>query len=227
MTYLKQFFKTFPVTASLVTLFIVIYLLMNLVYPFAASSNQAVFTFGGLFGELIKFSPLQGYRLLTSNLVHIGLEHLLLNSISLFSVGQIAEQIWSKKTYLTLFTLAGLFGGFLTIWLTPQVLSAGASSSIFGLFAGVALLGHFGHHHQLKKLGKSFQAIILINLLSNLLMPQVNIWGHLGGAIGGALCAVFLPNQLGLAIFSTHQKKMALLAYLGLSALILTGFYVF
>lgn len=225
MTLLKQTFRDKPVTMSLLSLLVVVFTLMNLVYPFRATSNEAIFTFGGLLGLVMKLAPSQLWRLLTSNLVHIGFQHLLMNLFSLYIVGKIAEQIWRPRVYLTLFTLAGVFGGLLTILMAPEVLAAGSSSSIFGLFAGVAILGYFGKNPFLKQAGRSFQTMIVINLVFNLFSPDINIWGHLGGAIGGGLCAVFLPNQLYPRTFTKKQQTQALLAFVGLSLAMLVLFY--
>lgn len=227
MTLLKETFRDKPVTMSLLGLLVLVFTLMNLFYPFRATSNEAIFTFGGLLGLAIELDPSQWWRLLTSNLVHIGFQHLLMNAFSLYIVGRIAEQLWQPRFYLTLFTLSGVFGGLLTILLAPQVLSAGASSSIFGLFAGVAVLGYFGKSPFLKQMGRSFQTMILINLVFNLFSPDINIWGHLGGAIGGGLCAVFLPNQVWPRPFSRAQQVQALLAFVGLSLAMLALFYLF
>lgn len=225
MTRLKETFRAKPVTMSLLGLLVLVFALMNLFYPFRATSNEAIFTFGGLLGLAIELDPSQWWRLLTSNLVHIGFQHLLMNAFSLYLVGKIAEQIWRPRIYLILFTLAGVFGGLLTIVLAPQVLAAGASSSIFGLFAGVAILGYFGKNPFLKQAGRSFQTLIVVNLIFNLFSPDVNIWGHLGGAIGGGLCAIFLPNQLYPATFTKRQSLQAYLAFVGLSLLLVALFY--
>lgn len=224
MTHLRDFYKQHPVTASLLAIILAIYLLMNLVFPFQATSGEAVYAFGGLFGLVMQVDSSQWWRLITSNLVHIGLQHLLMNAFSLYIVGKIAEQLWSTRDYLILFFLSGIFGGLLSMVLEPQVLSVGASSSIFGLFAGVAVLGYVGRSPFLKQMGRSFQTLIMVNLLFNLFMPDVNIWGHLGGAIGGALCAVFLPNRL-MTHFSQKQKWQAALAFFGASLLLLLIFY--
>lgn len=223
---MKQLVRELPVTFSLLGLLTIVFVLMTLMYPFRATSGEAIFTFGGLFGTYMRLDPSQWWRLLASNLVHIGFEHLLMNAISLFIVGKIAEQIWRPRFYLTLFTLAGVFGGLLTILMAPDVLAAGASSSIFGLFAGIAILGYFGKSPFLKQAGRSFQTMILINLVFNLFSPDINIWGHLGGAIGGALCAVFLPNQLYPRTFTQKQQVQALVAFVGLSLAMLVLFYV-
>lgn len=186
---------------------------MNLIFPFRATSGEAIFLFGGLYGDYIRLLPTELWRLLSSNFVHIGFQHLAMNAFSLYIVGRIAEQVWRREVYLAIYLLSGVFGGVLSIWLEPSVLSAGASSSIFGLFGGIAVLGYVGHHPVIKQVGRSFQSLILINLLFNLFMPDVNIWGHLGGAIGGALLALALPNQVPDHFLTKPQRLGVFLMY--------------
>lgn len=225
MTTIKQLFRTSPVTMSLLSLMLIVFLGMNLTYPFRATGNEAIFISGGLLGLVIRFDPSQWWRLLTSNFVHIGFQNFLMNCFSLFIVGKIAEQLWSRRVYLGLFILSGAFGGLLTIAWQPEILSAGASSAIFGLFAGVAVLGYFGHHPGLKQVGRSFQSLIVVNLIFNLFMPDVNLLGHLGGAIGGSLCAIGFPNRIDPYTFSDKQRWQALLTLAGLTGGLLFLFY--
>lgn len=222
---MKQLFKNEPLTMGLLLLNFLIFLVMQVVFPFRGSSPQAIFAFGGLYGDLIRVLPSESWRLLSSNFVHIGIQHLLMNSFSLYIVGRIAEQLWRREFYLLIYVLSGVFGGVLTLWLSPSVLSAGASSSIFGLFAAVAVLGYIGHHPLLKQTGKNFQSLIAINLLFNLFMPDVNIWGHLGGAIGGCLLALALPNRVSGSFLSLPKRFLAFLTYFILLCLMLMLFF--
>lgn len=221
---MTRFFKIYPVTSGLLVLNLLVFLAMQLAYPFRGASGEAVFAFGGLLGAYIQAIPSQSYRLLTSSFVHIGWQHLAMNALSLYMVGKIAEQVWGKLAYISLYLLAGVFGGLLTMLLSPTVLSAGASSSIFGLFAAVAVLGYFGRGSFLGQLGSSFQTLIVVNLVLNLFMPDVNIWGHLGGAIGGGLLALALPNRLPAHLLPGRWQAIGVLAFVagvaGLTALL-------
>lgn len=224
MTAIKRLFSQQPVTLGLLVLNLLVFIAMQLAFPFRGSSGEAIFVFGGLYGDYIRLVPTALWRLLSSNFVHIGFEHLLMNSISLYIVGQIAEQVWRMRDYVILYLLAGVFGGILTLLLSPSSLSAGASSSIFGLFAGVAVLGYFGRNPILKQMGKSFQTMILVNLVFNLFMPSVNIWGHLGGAVGGAMLALILPNRLADYRLSISQRWGLALVFMALQVV---GLFLF
>ena len=92
---------------------------------------------------------------------------------------------------------------------TPDVVAAGASTSIFGVFAAITVAGYFGRNPYLKQLGQSYQALIVINLIFNLFMPNVGLVGHIGGLVGGLLVAVFLPTLHEKNMFQAWQRLLA------------------
>ena len=64
----------------------------------------------------------------------------------------------------------------------------------FGVFAAIMVAGYFGRNPYLKELGRNYQALIIVNLIFNLFTPSIGIAGHIGGLVGGVLCAIFLPT---------------------------------
>lgn len=211
---MKNEFKKNPVTIGLLGLTTLIFLAMQLLYFGRATSVQAIFDFGGMFGTYVKAYPNQLWRLVTPIFVHIGWEHFFFNALTLYFVGQIAEQIWGSRRFLVLYILSGIMGNVLTLSFTPNAVAAGASTSLFGIFASIAVVGYFGHNPYLKQLGRSYQVLILINLLFNLFSPNVSLAGHIGGLIGGALCACFLPSNFERQLFKPNQRLLALMTYI-------------
>lgn len=100
-------------------------------------------------------------------------------------------------------------GNVFTLFLTPDVVAAGASTAVFGAFASIAVVGYFGHNPYLKQMGQSYQALIVVNLIFNLFMPNVGIVGHIGGLVGGLLVAVFLPTLHEKNMFQAWQRLLA------------------
>lgn len=145
------------------------------------------------------FAPLvdQGeyWRLLTANFIHIGVLHLAFNLYALFQLGPQVEAIYGYPRFLTIYLLSGLSGAVLSYLLTHG-LSAGASTSLFGLFG--ALVVYFYKHRELfGKAGQqqliSLGIILLVNVIIGLSPgSSIDNWGHLGGFIGGAALAWFL-----------------------------------
>ena len=136
-----------------------------------------------------------------------------------------AEEIWGSRRFLLLYVFSGIMGNAFTMWLTPDTVAAGASTSLFGLFAAIMVLGAFGNNQALRELGKSYQTLIVVNLLLNVFMPNVSMAGHVGGIIGGALLGFGLSNRLQKLTLGKSPKGLALLVYgLVLGAVLMLGF---
>ncbi|MBM7635508.1 rhomboid family intramembrane serine protease [Streptococcus saliviloxodontae] len=214
-------FKKTPITLLLVILTSLIFLTMQLFYFGNASSSQAVFQFGGMYGDFVRYAPSQIWRLVTPIFVHIGWEHFIMNSLTLYFVGSMAERVWGSLRFLLLYLLSGIMGNLFTLLLTPGVVSAGASTSLFGLFAAFAVVGYYGRSPYLQQVGKSYLALIIMNLFVNLFMTNVGMAGHIGGAIGGLLASLFLPTQVEPLLFDKSKKLLGLLGYIVIACLIL------
>lgn len=205
--------KKSPVTFFLLILTVLVFLGMQVTFGPFASSPQAVYQFGGMLGVVVKEMPSQLWRLVTPIFVHIGWNHFLVNSMTLFFVGQLAEKIWGSKQFLLLYVLSGIMGNLFVMLFTPEAVSAGASTSLFGLFAAIMVLGWQSSQASLKGLAKSYQSLILVNLILNLFMPNVSIAGHLGGIVGGILAAYFLNNKVPDGWPHRKERMIALALY--------------
>ena len=72
-----------------------------------------------------------------SYFVHIGLEHFVLNMITLYYLGRLAEDLFGSKAFLALYLLSGMMGNVFVAIFTPDVIAAGASTALFGLFGTI------------------------------------------------------------------------------------------
>lgn len=214
---MKNVIKESPVTIFLLALTTLVFIAMQVIYFGNATSNQAIFNTGGMYGAYVSLFPSQLWRLVTPIFVHIGWEHFFFNALTLYFVGQIAEQIWGHHKFLALYVLSGIVGNIFTLFFTPNVIAAGASTSLFGVFAAIMVAGYFGINPYLKELGRNYQALIIVNLIFNLFTPSIGIAGHIGGLVGGVLCAIFLPTLVEKNMFKPWQRWLAAATYVGLS----------
>ena len=217
---MKNEIKRNPITIFLLVLTTLVFLAMQIVYFGNATSWQAILNFGGMYGAYVSLVPTQLWRLVTPIFVHIGWEHFFFNALTLYFVGQLAEQIWGHHKFLVLYVLSGIAGNVFTLFFTPNVIAAGASTSLFGVFAATMVVGYFGKDPFLKEVGRNYQILIAINLLFNLFSPSIGIVGHIGGIVGGLLCAIFLPTQVDEKLFQPWQRWLALAAYIILNGLL-------
>ena len=128
------------------------------------------------------------WRVLTSNYVHGGIIHIAFNMWCLWSLGQLAERLFDRSTYLLVYTLSGIAGSVVSLWWHPAVIGVGASGAIFGLAGAVLAVLYFGHlsisREAVKPILKSLLAFVGYNLLFGL-RPGTDNSAHLGGLAGG------------------------------------------
>ncbi|MGT2911455.1 rhomboid family intramembrane serine protease [Streptococcus cameli] len=217
----KNEMKRLPVTYGILIVTVLSFLVMQVRYVGMATTSQAVFDFGGLFGRAVQVDSGQLWRLVTPIFVHIGWDHAVMNILSIYIVGQFAENIWGSKRFLFLYLLSGVMGNIFTLFFTPDVVAAGASTALFGSFAAIVIVGKMGKNVFLKGLGRSYTALIVVNLIFNLFSPNVSLVGHIGGLVGGFLTAIFAPNLVESDLFSKKQRYLALVFYLLLAYVLL------
>ncbi len=151
-----------------------------LLYLFGAMSPQAI------------IQNQEYWRFITPIFIHIGLTHLALNSLSLYFVGRILEPIIGHTRFFIVYLVSGIMGNLLSFAFGSSYgLSAGASTSLFGIFAAFIVLGKiYRYHPMIQQMSQSMKLLIILNLVMNIFDSGVDILGHLGGAIGGVLLMI-------------------------------------
>src|SRR5207244_8055 len=80
----------------------------------------------------------QWWRPVTSMFLHIGIIHLAMNMIALWSIGPFIERLVGNRSFLVLYLFAGVSGSMASLAHAPTIVSAGASGAIFGLYGALA-----------------------------------------------------------------------------------------
>lgn len=165
-----------------------------------------------------KYNPaiLEGdwWRFFTPIVLHIGVLHLLLNTMALFYLGSAVERIYGNARFLGIYLFAG-FAGSLASFVFTSSLSAGASGAIFGCFGALLFVGLIHPKLFLRTMGMNIFVLIGINLAIGFTIPGIDNAGHIGGLIGGFLASaiVHLPKHtkfvqrilgLGAAVVLTY-----------------------
>jgi membrane associated rhomboid family serine protease len=142
----------------------------------------------------------QWWRPVTSMFVHIGLIHVALNLWVLSDIGPLVERLYGNGRFAALYVLAGVIASAASLLWHPNMVSAGASGAIFGVFGGLlaflvrrpgaiptAVLKHFS---------RSTLAFVGYNLVFGFMMSSViDNAAHIGGLIGGFLCGLGLAPR--------------------------------
>lgn len=94
------------------------------------------------------------------------------------------------------------------------VLSGGASTSLFGLFGALFVLGfHFKNNSQVRQLIRHYMLFIVISFVFGLTDTSVDIWGHLGGIVGGLLIGNIIGLPQKVTNYSIHQKILSTIVF--------------
>lgn len=131
----------------------------------------------------------QWWRLITPIFVHIGWQHILINSLTLYFMGQQLEFLYRPLKFIGLYLLSGIGGNLMSFAFGSSAsLSAGASTSLFGLFGLYVTLGLiFRKNEVIRQWAQQFLLLIILNLGTDIFMGGIDIWGHIGGALTGCL----------------------------------------
>ena len=202
------------VTYGLILICIIMFILSGMGYD-----TYKLVKYGANFSGLVKNGEV--YRLVSYMFLHAGILHIGLNMYSLYIVGPRVEDFFGKWKYLLIYLISGICGGLLSIGITPNVISVGASGAIFGLFGALI---YFGYHYR-GYIGAMIRSqivpIVVYNLLMGLFIPGIDMWGHVGGLLGGILTA----NMLGTIENKKYNISSILLFVIYFVFLIYLGIY--
>ena len=177
----------------------------NSIFQYLAVQGYAVITRGEL------------YRLLSSMFIHNDIMHISMNMLSLYMVGRMVEQIFSRWAYISIYFISGFFGSFAYMSVSFFGGAVGASGAIFGIFgalAGFAFVHRRTMQHQFMQFMRDFGIILLINFFIGIIFPSIAMSAHIGGLIAGILGGVVIA-----------KSKNYLTIYLIVSLFLLLGVY--
>ncbi len=189
-------------------------------------TNWQLIKWGANWGPLSLGS--QPWRMLTSNYVHIGIIHIFFNMWCLWNLGQLAERIFDRWTYLLVYTATGIGGSLASLWWHPLQTGAGASGAIFGLAGALIAALYLGNlpisKAALKPTLRSLLAFAGYNLFFGL-SAGIDNAAHLGGlgtglVLGGVLSrSIAAPPEIRGRMRNYAAAGMLALVFLASSYL--------
>jgi rhomboid protease GluP len=142
------------------------------------------------------------WRLATYALLHANLTHIVVNMLSLYSVGSFLEPLLGRWRLGLLYVVSAVAGGIASALLTNTTVgSVGASGAVWGLMG--ATLGLLQGRHQVfptliaRSLRQRLIVVLAINIAISFL-PYIDRYCHFGGGIAGYL--------LG-RVFAHHPRR--------------------
>jgi rhomboid protease GluP len=175
------------VTYILIALCVLVYL--------GQFGSQAYYGFDllALLGMKINEGILAGqiWRLFTAMFLHGSLVHIAFNMYALYSLGRSIESSYGHLRFTLLYLVGGVAGNVASFGFTPEN-SLGSSTAIFALLAAEAVFFYQNRQlfaRQSSRALSNIASIALVNLVIGFTATNIDNWGHIGGALGGAAFA--------------------------------------
>lgn len=172
------------VTQALIVVNVGVFLAELLLGGQINGTGNSLYENGVLFGPAVADGD--WWRLVTAMFLHYGLLHLGMNMLVLWIIGPPLEDYFGHWRYGLVYLVSGLAGSAGALMWSPNALTVGASGAIWGIMGAALVL----EARRIWVFGGQAMGLVVFNLLFTLLVPGVSIGGHIGGLVGGGLCAL-------------------------------------
>lgn len=116
-----------PVTLTLIIFQVLVY--CWLVYAGGSTNTVTFLNMGARSTPLIREG--EWWRLVSSVFLHVGLSHLVVNSVTLLYIGCYIEEFFGHWRMVVIYFVSAFFGNPTSAVFMPSTVSAGASTAIF------------------------------------------------------------------------------------------------
>lgn len=190
------FFLTTLLVAANVALFVA---MLGRGVPLFNPSTDQLIGWGANYGPATQSG--QWWRLLTAAFVHVGVVHLAMNMIVLWTGGRLIERLFGQVSFATLYLVSALGGSIASIAVHPMTTSAGASGAVFGIYGGLIaylLVCHASLPHGIRSMMiRSALTFVAYNLIYGLALPHVDVAAHVGGLLAGFVAGAAMATPMG------------------------------
>ena len=107
-------------------------------------------------------------------------------------LGSQIENFLGRFKYIIVYILSGLIAGLFSMTFGGNTASIGASGAIFGLFGALLYFGYNYRGYIGSIIRSQILPIVIYNLVIGFFIPGIDMWGHVGGLIGGLIASYVL-----------------------------------
>ena len=150
-------------------------------------------------GHVVGVAEGDWWRLATAMFLHYGPLHLGMNILVLWFIGPPLEEYFGHGRYALVYLVSGLAGSAGALIWSPNALTVGASGAIWGIMGAALVL----EARRIYVFGGQAMGLVVLNLALTFLIPGISIGGHVGGLIGGALCALAFSSLRRIPALAT------------------------
>ncbi len=154
------------------------------------ASDSVLTNFGMRRSDLINQG--QWWRLVTPNFLHLGMMHLMFNSLALYQIGPLAEELYGSQKFLFIYLGTGVLSNVAAYLF--NVTGGGASGAIFGLIGLLVIYGYRAGGEAGRALTRQMLIWAGVGMLYGFVFHADNI-SHAGGfAAGTAFGFLLVPG---------------------------------
>merc|ERR1711953_55477 len=140
----------------------------------------------------------QIWRLISPVMLHANLTHLLFNVFFQLRMGFGMERQFGRTKMIALYFACGVVGNLISVGIDPFKLAVGASTAGFGLIgvwmAEILLSWELlGPARERTMIWIAFMLVSVTTMST--MTPNMDLWGHLGGALGGFLLSIIISDM--------------------------------
>ncbi len=181
----RTYIRLYPVTTFFLLANATVFLLM--VFSGGSKDYDTLIRFGAMY-DAAPYDA-QWWRYLTAVFVHIGFEHWLFNSFAIYVFAPPLERIMGRTAFFALYLLSGVAGNVVSDALhhIPNLISAGASGAIFGVYGAFIFMGLFRKDLLDRQSRKIALVILGVGAVYSVVVPHIDFYAHLGGFAAGFL----------------------------------------
>ncbi len=162
----------------------------------ALDNTQALTAAGAMSRRLVLAGEV--WRLVTAVFLHASAGHLVGNCVVLYIAGMACEHAFGWYRAALVFLVSGFCGSLVSMAFHTGP-SVGASGAIFGLL-GAVIVFVYKHQRFIVLRGKRIGLALLVwasyEIALGFFTPWIDNYAHIGGLLGGALAAWFLPPAI-------------------------------
>ncbi len=177
--------RSYKVTISLVGISLIVFLMEG---EFFEPADAIL-----LLNQGANFAPYtlqnEPWRIITSLFLHGGFLHILVNMLTLLSLGTFLEKRIGSVNFLLVYLLTGITGNLLSLYWNMFMISVGASGAIFGLFGFeiIISIAEAGRNtSQIIRTILTGVVYVILILIIGTLLPFDNA-AHVGGLLTGII----------------------------------------
>lgn len=186
---LKVYIRLYPVISLILLINIILFAAMEVLG--SSTSNSTLLQFGAMFKvPYVGLEP-EPWRYVSSMFLHIGFMHLLMNGFSLYVFAAPLERMLGIWRFALLYLVSGIVGNIASYLLQQDsYVGAGASGGIYGIFAAYLYLSLFYKHVMNNESKTTIKTILIVGIIYSIAVPQVDLYAHVGGFVGGWIMTV-------------------------------------